>query len=198
MVFSGFSSWLSLITSPSEAPLGCPAFAPESGPIFGCSTYSDCSPKYTEPAWFAKQAQYVSDDFSRMMIVKAAELSRFAYKFRDQPQNEVVYRSKSTIELIDTRLMYSTRQLYEGDTPIHPPDKSLEKFYADIYGEQSGFVLDSVFDYEDSSIGYVGVLRMKTSIVGVFRYMGVVAFRGTWNIQDVGDSMGYVKNTENV
>ena len=108
---------------------GCPSFAPENGSIFGCRDYKDCSPKYQKSEWFGEQAQYIADDFSTMMIIKAAELSRFAYKFREYPQHEIVFRSKSFVELIEVRLMYHKKYEDAENIPLHPPDKSLEMLY---------------------------------------------------------------------
>ena len=187
-------------TNNYQTPPGCPSFAPLTGPLFSCSTYEECSPKFKESKWFTEQDQYISDDFSKMMIIKAAELSRYAYKFRDFSQNEIVYRMKNNIELIDVRMMYH-KNLYTDQnkprlTPVHPPDKSLEELYSQIYGYSSKQVLDTVFDYEDSSIGFVGVLKIKTGNKKIFRFMGVVAFRGSWTYDDIEDSMGFNKNAD--
>ena len=78
---------------PCETLTACPALVPETGPIFGCASWDDCSANFRRPSWFGTQEQYVSDDFSKMMIITAAELSLYAYKFTKEGLDD----SKNTI-----------------------------------------------------------------------------------------------------
>ena len=200
--------------------VGCPQYVPENenAPIFGCSSFYECSAKFSESTWFGTQEQYFSDDFSRALIITAAEMSSYSYKFKNTTQRSSIYRNdnskynnsiigepmkkttNASIELVNVRLMYRKR-LYEQPktNEILPDDKTLEEYFTDVYGDRnSQAALENVYEDDKSrAIGFIGVLRFNYNDVVEKKTYSEKAGGGFWET-DTKSKEGQHRYIENV
>merc|ERR1719159_2329696 len=125
----------------------CNAFATRNDTLFGCENYEECHKLSHD------EGKYEPSPFEKMMIMKSAQLSLFAYN---------LYRNSS---------VKSQEELEESGSLKFNDRINPVQSYADIIDYQT------LNHSEYKSKGLVGVMKIKTGTD--FRYVAVVSFRGT-------------------